>query len=201
MNVPKALLAQYNAHLRKLRKGQYLFEKGQQAIRFYQVEEGCIRMFIPGESIDLVQGLFVTGESFGEPPLIADFPYPTTAQAICATSIWEIDKADFMRLIEQQPQLHFQLTQTLARRLYYKAHMLGQIALENPESRILAIIDYFKEKQYGKAPVEGWYEVPFTRQMLADLCGLRVETVIRKVLQMGEQGQLRLEGSKMFRAE
>jgi CRP/FNR family transcriptional regulator, cyclic AMP receptor protein len=41
--------------------------------------------------------------------------------------------------------------------------------------------------------------LPLTRQDLADLTGLRVETVIRKVGQLEEQGHLFVSDRKIFR--
>ena len=39
--------------------------------------------------------------------------------------------------------------------------------------------------------------IPFTRQQLADMTGLRVETVIRAVKKMEKEGKLSLEGHKI----
>jgi len=40
--------------------------------------------------------------------------------------------------------------------------------------------------------------VPFTRQQLADMTGLRVETVIRTVKQLQKEGKLEIKEHKIF---
>ena len=73
--------------------------------------------------------------------------------------------------------------------------------LGQPEERILAIIDLLKAKlsreQYGQ---EDHFLVPVTRQEIADMTGLRVETVIRKVGLLEEQGKLIVSERKILRA-
>jgi CRP/FNR family transcriptional regulator, cyclic AMP receptor protein len=41
------------------------------------------------------------------------------------------------------------------------------------------------------------YVVPFTRQQLADMSGLRVETVIRTIKKMEGDGKLKIVGRKI----
>jgi CRP-like cAMP-binding protein len=72
-----------------------------------------------------------------------------------------------------------------------KIRILKAINLGQPEERILAVIDLLKSKlsraQYGR---DAHFVVPVTRQEIADMTGLRVETVIRKVGLLEEQGKL-----------
>jgi len=42
------------------------------------------------------------------------------------------------------------------------------------------------------------FEVPFTRQQIANMTGLRVETVIRAVKKMQHDKVLKIEGGKIF---
>jgi CRP-like cAMP-binding protein len=72
--------------------------------------------------------------------------------------------------------------------------ILSEISFYDPEHRIASLIQYLKEKLgNGKDP----FIVPLTRQQLADMSGLRVETVIRTVKTMEEQGKLKIADHKI----
>lgn len=194
--ISSALLLRYGASLNRFAKGEYIFHEHWPARFYFQVEEGSVKMFNSGENNDYIQGLFAQGESFGEPPLISDFSYPADAKAITNCRIWVLKKADYLRLLRENPDIHFEFTQMLAQRLCHKTQLLTSITTQNPEKRILAVIDFFK----NKAPrTTASYEVPFTRQAIADMTGLRVETVIKKVLQLAQAGELKVNNHKILR--
>jgi len=192
--ITPSVLKRYGASLNRFAKGEDIFYEGWPAHFYFQVEEGSVKMFNCGESNDYVQGFFGNGESFGEPPLVGDFPYPADARAVTECKIWVLKKPLFLQLLQENYEAHLALTQSLARRLCYKTKLLSAMNTQSPEQRILTIIDFFKNKN-GK----GCYEVPFTRQALADMAGLRVETVIKKVIQLAESGELQLKNHKILR--
>ncbi len=195
-SISSILLQHYGASLNRFSKGEYIFHENWPAHFYFQVEEGSVKMFNSGENNDYIQGLFAHGESFGEPPLISEFPYPADAKALTNCKIWVLKKADYLKLLRENPVIHFELTKTLAQRLCHKTNLLNAMTTQNPEKRILAVIDFFKNKTPRTTPS---YEVPFTRQAIADMTGLRVETVIKKVLQLARTGELKVQDHKILR--
>lgn len=197
--VPSTLLQDYNAKLVSIKKDQIIFEVGRQALDFLQVEEGEVKMFVlNAEGQEFTQGIFAPGESFGEPPLLGDFPYPSSAMAISSGKVWRLPKSDFLRLLRENFEVHLRLDQVLCKRLQYKSMILTEVSSHNPEHRLLTVIKYFKSKVPNpkQSPREKII-IPFTRQQLADMTGLRVETVIRAVKKMEKEGKLTLEGHKI----
>lgn len=80
--------------------------------------------------------------------------------------------------------------------------VLSEISFYDPEHRITSLLNYLKadSADQGKRQdvvINEVYVVPFTRQQLADMSGLRVETVIRTVKRMEEDGKLKLVGRKI----
>lgn len=200
MCISTDLLYEYGASLNHFKKGEFLFHEKWPAHFYFQVEEGSIKMTNQAEHCDFIQGVFLSAESFGEPPLIGNFPYPANAQAIVDSKVWVLGKEAFLSLLKDNFEVHLSFTQTLAWRLCYKANLLKDMAILPPEQRILNIIDYFKRKQELKqGHKNGHYEVPFTRQLLADMTGLRVETVIRKIQYLSELNELNIIESKVYR--
>jgi CRP-like cAMP-binding protein len=145
------------------------------------------------EGREFVQGYFTGGESFGEPPFFAHMPYPASAIAVVESDVWRCAYEPFLALLRANPEAHLQLTEALSRRLIYKAMMLSEIAVEEAEHRLATLIEYLRRSEAGGDE----YRVPLTRQQLADMTGLRVETVIRTIKGMEGRGALRIEDGRI----
>jgi CRP/FNR family transcriptional regulator, cyclic AMP receptor protein len=194
---PSKTLEKYHAKLVTLRKDQVLFHEGDRAIDYYQVEDGSVKMFIASnDGQEFIQGIFTAGESFGEPALIGNFPYPGSVVAIEKSKVWKLPGDYFLQMLKENFDLHLKMDQVLCQRLKYKSMVLSEISSYEPEHRITALLKYFKTKN-TKPVVAEKIIVPYTRQQLADMSGLRVETVIRTVKKMEKEGKLGLEGHKI----
>src|SRR5690606_24642902 len=99
----------------------------------------------------------------------------------------------FFQMLTENFDLHLKLTRVLCHRLRYKSMVLSEISSRGPDHRIYALLKYYKEKN-GVPGKDTRIRIPFTRQQIADMSGLRVETVIRTVKKMEKEGKLVLEG-------
>ena len=197
--IDETLLLEFGAHSLFLKKGEILFEEGDTAKYFYQIISGEIKMNnFNDEGKEFIQSIFTKGNCFGEPPLFIDKPYPANAVAIVDSEILAIKKDAFFKLLYSNPEAHLSITENLAQRLYFKSVMASEISSQEPEHRILKLIDYFKESISKLKPTEK-YKVDLTRQQIADLTGLRVETVIRSIKSLEKKGLLIIEDRKVYR--
>lgn len=197
--IDETLLLEFGAHSLFLKKGEILFEEGDTAKHFYQIISGEIKMNnFNDEGKEFIQSIFTKGNCFGEPPLFIDKPYPANAVAIVDSEILAIAKEAFFKLLYSNPEAHLNMTENLAQRLYFKSVMASEISSQEPEHRILKLIDYFKESISKLKPTEK-YKVDLTRQQIADLTGLRVETVIRSIKSLEKKGLLFIEDRKVYR--
>jgi CRP/FNR family cyclic AMP-dependent transcriptional regulator len=193
---PSKTLERYHAKLVSLKKDQMLFQEGESAADYMQVESGAVKMFIvSADGQEFIQGVFNAGESFGEPALIGKFPYPGSVVAIEPSKIWKLQADYFFQMLKENFDLHLKMDQVLCQRLRYKSMVLSEISSHEPEHRILSLLKHFKTKNtpVGASKII----IPYTRQQLADMTGLRVETVIRAVKKMEKEKKLALEGHKI----
>ena len=197
--IDENLLLDHGAKRVSYSKGDQLFREGDSALNFYQVSSGEIKMNNYNEDgKEFIQGIFFIGQSFGEPPLFANVKYPANAEAISDAEIYQLPKEPFLKLLSSNPQLHLKITETLAKRLFYKAIMVSEISSQEPEHRILRILDYLK-KYVHKTEGKFSFKVDLTRQQLADLTGLRVETVIRATKSLEKKRELQIKKRKVYR--
>lgn len=191
--IPDDLWQRYGGRIVQLAKGETVFDQGQTASCFFQVRHGSVKMVSYNEhGREFVQGLFTDGQSFGEPPFFNDVPYPAAAVAVVDSAVWRCGREPFLRLLAEQPEIHLRITKVLSGRLVYKSMMLAEIAVEEAEHRLSTLIEYFKAIE-ASGRLE--YRVPLTRQQLADMTGLRVETVVRSIKAMEQKHLLTIDDS------
>ncbi len=197
--IAEHILLEFGASKETYHKGDQLFREGEIALNFFQVVSGEIKMNnYNADGKEFIQGMFVDGQTFGEPPLLADVKYPANAEAIKTSEVLKLPKLNFLELLTQHPETHLKLTRTLAERLFYKAIMVSEISSQDPEHRIIRILDYLKRYVHQ---IEGpfKFKVNLTRQQIADLTGLRVETVIRSMKGLEKKGELKIKSGKVYR--
>jgi len=181
---------------KKYRKGDIIFSEGEQCNYYHQIVQGSIKMFnFNQDEKEFTQGIFSAGESFGEPPLFINLPYPASAEATSDTTIIRLAKQNFLGLMDAYPDLCKQMLNLLANRTYSKSITTRIIINSSPEVRILSFLDYYKLK-YGKQ--EEKELIPLKRQEIANHTALRVETVIRTLRQLKEEGKVEILNRKLF---
>ncbi len=195
--IKEELLHEYGAQMVHLKKDDVLFYEKHEALNYYHIVSGTLKMVnysIEGQ--EFIQGLFNAGESFGEPPLFGNFPYPSNAVALTDASLLKLRKENFFRLLKDNFELHLQFDAVLSKRLAYKSMILREVSSYAPEHRIMTLIQYLQKD--AKLPVGARFKVPYTRQQIADMTGLRVETVIRAVKKLEEEGSLQILRHKIY---
>ena len=196
--IPEKLLLQNGGRIIEMVADQMVFKQQEYARNFYQIKTGQVQLStINEEGKEFIQGIFEAGESFGEPPIFANFTYPANAIILTDTELIVIPKENFMDLLKSHPKYYLVLLNRLSTRLHYKATISQVISNEHAESRILTLIDYMKKKEGIGKEIE--YQVPLTRQQVGDLIGLRVETVIRTISNLKNKNQVKIKGGKIFR--
>lgn len=194
--IPEDLLLDFGATVENMEASEVILSERRRADFYFQIKTGEVKMYnLNDNGKEFVQGIFYKGESFGEPPLFGDFKYPASAATVKPTQLFKLSKTKLLELLTHNPEVNLKFTKALAKRLHYKATILKEISVHPPEHRILALIDFLKKK-YGSQEL---FQVELTRQQIADLTGQRVETVIRAVKQLEQDGELKIINRKVFR--
>ncbi|CAL2079619.1 Crp/Fnr family transcriptional regulator [Tenacibaculum sp. 190524A02b] len=197
--IPQDILLSFNAIVKNFSKDEKIFSENENARNYYQIKEGAVKMNnFNDEGKEFIQGIFYKNQSFGEPPLFIDVKYPANAMTLTETSIYILSKNDLLRLLELHPEIHLHITKSLAKRLYYKAIIASEISSQEPMHRVLRYFDYLKNDVY-KLDGNFTFKVTNTRQQIADILGLRVETVIRAIKSLEKQGKVKIINRKVFR--
>jgi CRP-like cAMP-binding protein len=111
--------------------------------------------------------------------LFIDEKYPVNAVVFEPCSVLKLSKTSFTQLVKENPDISRDINKFLSERLYYKYIMLKNNSSLYADIRIKGVLDYHKSFDHNQEQFS--FEVPLTRQQLASMTGLRVETVIRTI--------------------
>lgn len=190
-------LLAWGAVFKKLDAGDIIIQEGKEASFYYQLVEGKVRWVnINDEGKEFIQFMIEPGDCFGELELFDNEPFAGTAIADIDSVIIRLHITTFNQLLKESPSLHSKFTKLLAQRLRFKFLILKELANHNPENSISTLLEYFKQTKQNICV--NCNKLKLTRQQIADMTGLRVETVIRTIKQMQLKGTLRITKGKVY---
>ncbi|MGB4399773.1 MAG: Crp/Fnr family transcriptional regulator [Daejeonella sp.] len=191
------LLLAWGATYKKVKTGETIFREDDACIYYFQLVSGSVRWLnIDEEGRECIHAIAEAGESFGEFPLFDDGPYAATAIANTDCVLIRLYKPSFGELINENSQLLLAFTKLFTKRLRFKYSLLKSMASNSPEVRIANLINYLKSENKSFCP--DCDQLKLTRQQIAGMTGLRVETVIRTMRNMYEKGELSISRGKVF---
>ena len=191
------VLLAWGATFKKVVKGSTIFNEGTNCSFYYQLVSGRVDWLnINDEGKAFIQTIIEPGECFGEMPLFDDEPYAASAIAEEDTVLIRLHKSAFIQLIKENQDIHFKFSKLLAERIRFKFMLLKVLACHDPENMIGTLLTYLKKENRNFCP--DCSQLKLTRQQIADMTGLRVETVIRSTRLMHEKGKLLIERGKVY---
>ena len=192
----------YGATYKKVAKGEIIFLEGSQGRYYHQLETGRVKWInVDDSGKEFVQKIISPGESFGDMPMLDDGPYVATAIADVDSMVIRLPKEMFLQLLRENPAIHFSFTRLMAQRLREKFIILKEVASQDPERKVSTIIEMYKsvhESEQDCCPECHKTKIGLTRQEIADMTGLRVETVIRTIRNLHEKGKLKIQRGKVY---
>ncbi len=173
-DVPDQALAQLEAagRLRRLARGQMLFNQGDPADAFFVVCSGCMALGLDSANgRELVINEMRQGDGFGDLALITGQPRSTGAVAREDCMVLAIPRRDFLAVLASEPVLVRNLLQINADRLGTSSEREGALAFLNAPSRLARALVQLDRK----ASADGY--VTISQEELARRVGLARQTV------------------------
>lgn len=190
-------LLAWGATYKKVAEGDIIFQEEAICSFYYQLISGSVRWVnINEEGKEILQVMIEPGECFGELPLFDEGVYAATTIANEDSILIRLSKNTFHQLIHENPEIHFAFSKLLAERLRFKFMIVRELANHNPEHSISSLFKYFKESKKNICPKCN--KIKLTRQQIADMTGLRVETVIRAIRNMHKKGSVIVDKGKVY---
>jgi CRP/FNR family transcriptional regulator, cyclic AMP receptor protein len=190
-------LLTWGAVYKKMGTGETIFEEGSACHFYHQLVSGSVRWTnLKEDGGEFIQNMIEPGESFGEFPLFDGSPYAASAITNKESVILRLHISTFQQMMKQHTEIHAEFFKLFTERMRLKFLLSKELSCDGPEHRISTLFSYLKKTKRNIC--KDCNQLKLTRQQVADMTGLRVETVIRSIRNMKENGQLMIEKGKVY---
>lgn len=197
MVIKEEVLYSVGAVTRKYKPSEIIFSEGDVPNYYYQIITGNVKLNnYNDDGKEIIQTLLEDGQSVGESLLFMDKLYPMNAIALNHCSVLRLPKKVFLDLMKLYPDICLDMNRVLSQRLYFKLIMTQNMSSQNPTAKLKVLMDYLKSFQKEQSPYS--FMIPLTRQQMASLTGLCVETAIRTIKGMERDKIVRIENRKIL---
>lgn len=181
--------------------GDLIFQEGGPAAGLYLVMEGRVVYGKYSGRRNRRRLLKVLGPqgTFGEEMLFAPevCPCPGFARAVNDVTLFFLERTLFWKIADQQPLVLKRLCEWLTRQLKIFECKLVELAYEPLEQNLLRLLYIFMQRFGTPSDAGVRIDLELTRQDLADLLGVHLDTVIHELSRFRDQGLLSFEGHKI----
>lgn len=128
------------ARVRRLDKGERVFELGEPGRSLFLITEGFVQIHQPHRETHFELAQLGPGDFFGEMALLNDAPRSATAQAIEPAEVLVLEKADFHALIVEKPGVAPKLLEAMADRIRHADELINGLtnnAVRDPLTGLL----------------------------------------------------------------
>lgn len=197
MIIDEDLLISSGAELIKYTVNDVIFKEGDLPKYYFQIKTGKVKITNYNEDgREIIHSVLFDGHCIAESSLFIDKAYPVHTVAMTGCEIIRLEKNKFLKLINSSPDLLLKLYEYTSERMYFRYVMMNNISAPDPGTKVRRVMESIKN--YNQYTLKYSYQFPFTRQQLASLTGLCVETVIRVVKKMEKEKMLKIENGKIF---
>lgn len=191
------LLFSFGADLKTYDPEDIIFSEGEMPSYFFLISNGKVKLNNYNEGgKEFIQGILLQGHSIAVSTLFKEKPYPINAVAIEESEVIRLPKANYFEILRKQPEHYSDIINCLSEHMHYKFLMMQSMAFQNPSQKLLTLMDYIKSHHNDQSQYS--LQIQLTRQQLASLTGLSVETVIRVIKNMEKEGVLKIQNRKIF---
>lgn len=180
-------------------KGQFIFKEGDPAEWFHVLISGavkCVKTSPQGK--DAVLKVLLPGDLFCcEAAVFEGKPHPGCAQPLGPVTVLKIRKETYFRILKQNPEAAMELIKYLGNRLNEAQETAKTFTLERADQRIASLLVRLAVRIGKKTPQGVLLDIRLSRQDLADLGGLALETTIRVLSRMTTKGLLAKSGRSL----
>jgi len=197
MSIVEGLLYSAGATEEHFHAGDYIFREEAMPQYYYQIVTGEVKLNSYNEDgKEFIQNIFSGTSSFGESLLLLGKPYPINAVAISKCTVIKVAKDQFFRLLRDHPQVFIDLCRSLSELAYSKFMLMRKISSKNADERLIELMNLLKNSPENRNKLS--FEIPYTRQQLASLTGLRIETAIRAIKRLERNDVLVIKNGKIY---
>ena len=195
VEISDEILFKYGAEVKTYQKDEYLAHMGGDPKSIIYVYSGAVKIITLNEEGDeYLHGFNYANEIIGIGTYFGGNAYYNDFIAIEEVVTRELSLDNFEKMMMENFEISRSIIKYLSDILELKTLTLTAVLGKSPRDKIIFLLD--RIKKYIFKNEQGM--VPFTRQELANSLGMRVETVIRTIKELEDEGIVTIEKGKIF---
>lgn len=169
--------------------GSFFFHQGEEAVSFYIVTTGQIRLSqINVEGRQVIVHIFGPGDAMGIIVVLSNMDYPVSAEAMVDSQALGWDREMIIQLMERMPRLATNGLNLIAHRFMELQNRYRELATERVERRIARALLRQVQHKNGRIGHNNLPNISLSRQDLAEMTGTTLYTVSRTCSSWEQQG-------------
>jgi len=179
-------------------RGDIVFQKDDPGQSLFIVEEGQVRIYMPGaQGTDLTLAVMGPQEFFGDMSLLDGRPRSASASAITDATLVSLERADFTNLLRARPDAALAILAEITGRLRGSDQMASDLAFLDASGRLARKLIELADR-HG-VPRDGGIllNASLTQEDLANMIGVTRESVNRNLSMFRRLGLVGSEGRKI----
>ncbi|AYN02387.1 Crp/Fnr family transcriptional regulator [Chryseobacterium sp. 3008163] len=191
------LLFSNGAEYKNFKANEIIFAEDDTPSYYFQITKGKVKINnFNDQGKEFIQSIISKGGSLVPTALFSTKSYPLNAIAIEDCTLIRLSKHNYLQLLKQNPDLYETTLNFISENMYYKYIMMQSMSFQSPENKLKTLMNYLKNQHQDQSQYS--FQIPYTRQQLASLTGLSVETVIRVTKNMEKNAILKIQNRKIF---
>jgi len=175
---------------KKYKKGQTVFQEGDEGNGFYVIGDGLVKIFkMSMDGKEQILHILGPGEPIGEVPVFSGQRFPANAETIVESDLIFLPRPAFVNLISRNPFLALNMLAVLSMRLRQFATQIENLSLKEVPARLAAYLLYLAQEQGEESSVR----LSISKGQLAGLLGTVPETLSRVFSKMNGQNLIEVD--------
>jgi CRP/FNR family transcriptional regulator len=173
-----------------------IFSENEPGDELYIIQTGQVKITKVIEE-EVLLAVLKSGDIFGEMAILENRPRNASATAFGETNLMAINKLNFQKMVQAQPQLATRLIQLLSERIWTAYRQLENLTIKNSTERIYETLLIQLEKQKIKIRPKVSHNFQFGTKELLNMIGLQEDESDNLIVELFDDRLLTLEGGKL----
>jgi len=179
--------------------GEVIVREEDPAARFFLIKSGKVKISLRGhEGREVTLTYLGAGDFFGEMGILDGEPRSATATAAERTAALVGDHDDFLRKLEEHPQIALHLLVTMSKRLRQADERIEDLSFLDVQGRVAGLLLDLAQKEGTETEVGVVVPLAYTRQELANMVSTSRETLTRVLKSFERLGFIKLGRGKVM---
>lgn len=190
------------SQIKKISKSEIIFHQGSQAIGFFIVKMGRVKVFkVSVNGKEQIVHIFKVGDYFAEVPALDGQPFPNSAAALEPTELVFFPREAFFKVLHQYPTVSVNLLTSLCQHLRELTYLIDSLSFQDVPQRLAAYLLNLSNRDFQQINsgrgANGLVTLDINKGQLASLLGTIPATLSRAFSKLSQKGLIAVNGSQI----